>query len=206
MHKLRTTIAAAGLAVIPFLATAPANAAALNIPGLIDQGIDTLQYTAASGVSDTVSSLGQYAAAHAYLTTGDPASRYIVVLGARLNADGLLPAVLNARLDTAAAIARIHPQNKVIVSGGPTQALPYSESQAMFAGLVLRGVNPASIVLENASYSTVENARNTTEILSAAGADGAVLVTSASHIDRALGAFRSASGEFRYAPVAVPGW
>ncbi|MGF7123448.1 YdcF family protein [Rhodococcus sp. TAF43] len=205
MHKLRTTIAAAGLAVLPLLAAAPAHAASLNIPGLINQGIDTLEYTAGSGVSDTVASLGQYAAAHAYLT-GDPASRYIVVLGARLDADGLLPGVLNARLDTAAAIARLHPMNKVIVAGGPTQPLPYSESQAMFAGLVLRGVNPASIILENASYSTVDNARNTTGILSANGADGAVLVTSASHIDRALGAFRSASGQFRYTPVAVPGW
>ena len=134
----------------------PANAASLNIPGLISQGIDTLEYTAASGISDTVSSLAQYTAAHTYLTTGDPASRYIVVLGARLNADGLLPAVLNSRLNTAAAIARLHPANKVIVSGGPTQPLPYTEAQAMLAGLVLRGVNPANIVLDNDSFSTVE--------------------------------------------------
>lgn len=205
MQKLRTILVAAAAATLPLVAAAPASAASLNIPGLITQGIDTLEYTAASGVSDTVSSLGQYTAAHAYLT-GDPESRYIVVLGARLNADGLLPAVLNSRLNTAAAIARLHPANKVIVSGGPTQPLPYSEAQAMFAGLVLRGVNPASIVLENDSFSTVDNARNTTQLLSAAGADGAVLVTSASHIDRALGTFRSASGQFRYVPVAAPGF
>lgn len=205
MQKLRVSLVAAGVAALPLLTTVPAHAVALNIPGIIGQGIDTLEYTAASGVTDTVASLGQYATAHAYLA-GDPGSRYIVVLGARLDPDGTLPGILNARLDAAAAIARIHPGNKVIVSGGPTQPLPYSESQAMWAALTLRGVNPANIILENASYSTVENARNTTEILSSAGAQGAVLVTSASHIDRALGAFQSASGQFRYVPVAVPGW
>lgn len=206
MQKLRTIVVAAAVAALPVVAAVPAHAASLNIPGLITQGIDTLEYTAASGISDTVSSLGQYTAAHTYLTTGDPASRYIVVLGARLNADGLLPAVLNSRLNTAAAIARLHPANKVIVSGGPTQPLPYTEAQAMLAGLVLRGVNPANIILENDSFSTVDNARNTAQILSAARADGAVLVTSASHIDRALGTFQSASGQFRYVPVAAPGF
>ncbi|WP_433612135.1 YdcF family protein [Prescottella agglutinans] len=205
MQKLRTTLVAAGVALLPALVAAPAQAASLNIPGIIGQGIDTVQRTAAAGIGDTVASLGQYGAAHAYLT-GDPASRYIVVLGARLNADGLLPGVLNARLDAAAAIARLHPQNKVIVSGGPTQALPYTEAQAMLVGLTLRGVNPANIILENDSHSTVENARNTTQILAGAGADGAVLVSSASHIDRALANFQSASGQFRYLPVAVPGW
>lgn len=205
MQKLRTTLVAAGVALLPVLAAAPAGAASLNIPGIIGQGIDTVERTAAAGISDTVVSLAQYGPAHAYLT-GDPGSRYIVVLGARLNADGLLPAVLNARLDAAAAIARLHPQNKVIVSGGPTQALPYTEAQAMLVGLTLRGVNPANIIVENDSYSTVENARNTTQILSGAGAGGAVLVTSASHIDRALATFQAASGQFRYMPVSVPGW
>lgn len=205
MQKLRMALVAAGAVALPLLTTVPAQAAMLNIPGIIGQGIDALEYTAASGVTDTVASLGQHTAAHAYLA-GDPDSRYIVVLGARLDADGTLPGVLNARLDTAAAIARIHPGNKVIVSGGPTQPLPYSESQAMWAALALRGVNPANIILENASYSTVENARNTTQILQSAGAQGSVLVTSASHIDRALAAFQAASGQFRYIPVAAPGW
>lgn len=205
MHKLRTTVVAAAFAAVPLLAAAPAQAASLNIPGLVSQGIETVGRTAAAGISDTVVSLAQYMPAHAYLT-GDPASRYVVVLGARLDPDGLLPAVLNARLDAAAAIARLHPQNKVIVSGGPTQTLPYTEAQAMFVGLTLRGVNPANIILENDSYSTVDNARNTTQILAGAGAGGAVLVTSASHMDRALTTFRSASGRFHYMPVAVPGW
>lgn len=205
MQKLRTTVVVAGLAVLPFLAAAPAQAESLNIAGLIDQGIGTLEHTVASGATETVASLAQYSPAHAYLT-GDPSSRYIVVLGARLNADGLLPEVLNSRLDGAAAIARLHPANKVIVSGGPTQKLPYTEAQAMFAGLVLRGVNPANVILEGNSYSTVDNARNTTEILTAAGADGAVLVSSASHIDRATRTFEAASGNFHYVPVGVPGF
>ncbi|WFR71536.1 YdcF family protein [Prescottella defluvii] len=192
------------MALLPALVAAPAEAASLNIPGIIGQGIDTVEHTVASGIGDTAASLGQYGAAHAYLT-GDPASRYIVVLGARLNPDGLLPGVLNARLDAAAAIARLHPQNKVIVSGGPTQPLPYTEAQAMLVGLTLRGVNPANIILERLVLDGRQR-RNTTQILSGAGADGAVLVTSASHIDRALATFQSASGRFHYVPVSVPGW
>ncbi|QCQ91440.1 YdcF family protein [Rhodococcus sp. SGAir0479] len=204
MQKSRFAVVAATVAALPLLTTVPAHAASLDIPGLIGEGVDNLEYTVASGVGDTVSSLGRFAEAHAYLA-GDPSTRYVVVLGARLDPGGTRPAVLDARLDTAAAIARIHPANKVIVSGGPTQPLPFSEAQSMLVGLVLRGVNPANIILENASYSTVENARNTTGILASAGAQGAVLVTSASHIDRALATFQAASGQFRYVPVAAPG-
>ncbi|MBM4508847.1 hypothetical protein GS421_02420 [Rhodococcus hoagii] len=138
----------------------PANAASLNIPGLISQGIDTLEYTAASGISDTVSSLAQYTAAHTYLTTGDPASRYIVVLGARLNADGLLPAVLNSRLNTAAAIARLHPANKVIVSGARRSRCRTPKRRRCWPDSSPRRQS-ANIVLDNDSFSTVDNARNT---------------------------------------------
>lgn len=207
MKHIRAT-RVAGTAVVTglLLVTAgTATAQALNPFAVAGQAVRTVDQTVHHAIPGTGFSLLHDRAAHDYLA-GDPASRYIVVLGARLNADGTLPGVLEARLDRAAAIARAHPAVRVIVSGGPTQALPYTEAEAMLAGLTLRGVNPLQIIPEQRSYSTVGNAANSTAILNHHRAQGAVLVSSGSHIDRALGNFRQAAPHLHFVPVGVPGW
>lgn len=186
-------------------ATLIAPAAALNVGAVLDQGSSTLTHTLANGLVNTASSVVDEGPSHAYLA-GDPADRYIVVLGARLNTNGTIPEVLNARLDKAASIARSHPGVDVIVTGGPTQTLPYTEAQAMLAGLTLRGVNPMNIITENDAMSTVGNARNVADIMQSRGADGAVLVSSESHFPRALDDFEDAMPGMTFVPVGVPGW
>lgn len=180
-------------------------AQAFNPFAVADQAVRTVDGAVRGGGVDTVASLARFPQAHYYLA-GNLNTRYIVVLGARLNPDGTLPGVLDARLDAAAAMARAQPGVRVIVSGGATQALPYNEAQAMLAGLTLRGVNPAFIIMEQRSYSTVDNARNTAAILRGVGAEGIALVTSDSHIGRATGNFRSAAPGLLIHPVGVPGW
>ncbi|MDN5759877.1 MAG: YdcF family protein [Tomitella sp.] len=203
--KLFRRAAVSAAAAIVTSAALIAPAAALNVGAVVDQGISTVRDSLQHGAADTVSSVVGDGPAHAYLA-GDPANRYIVVLGARLNNDGTMPEVLNARLDKTAAIARAHPGTDVITTGGPTAPLPYTEAQAMLAGLTLRGVNPANIITENDAMSTVGNARNVSGILSSRGADGAVLVSSDSHFPRALDDFESAMPGTTFVPVGVAGW
>lgn len=199
----RAALSTAAAAVMSATFIAPA--AALNIGAVVGQGITTATHTLANGIVNTASSVVDDGPAHAYLA-GDPADRYIVVLGARLNQDGTMPEVLSARLDKAASIARGHPGVDVITTGGPTQTLPYTEAQAMLAGLTLRGVNPLNVITENEAMSTVGNAQNVSDIMRARGADGAVLVSSASHFPRALDDFEDAMPAMTFVPVGVPGW
>lgn len=89
-----------------------------------------------------------------------PPTRYIVVLGAKMGTFGQTPTILNERLDTGAALARSHPFNRVIVSGGDTWWLPVSEAQFMHrhvsverAKAIRRGVN--ELCLELRPYADV---------------------------------------------------
>jgi len=52
------------------------------------------------------------------------ATRYIVVLGAKMGTYGQTPAILDRRLNVAARMAKQHPFNRMIVSGGNTWWLP----------------------------------------------------------------------------------
>lgn len=109
----------------------------------------------------------------------------VTILGARLNDNCTPPAVLNARLDTAADYLRSHPLTRVITTGGRTNThCPFTEAQVMSAGLVTRGVITPSDN-ENTAVSTVGNARG----VAAMGVTNTVLVTSASHMPRAQANF-----------------
>lgn len=200
--KAVAVAAAAGVMAVGAAGTAQAM---LNPFAVAGQALHTVNQSVANVAPSTALSLVHDRPAHDYLA-GNPGGRYIVVLGARLNADGTLPAILDARLDRAAAIARAQPASRVIVSGGATQALPYNEAQAMLAGLMLRAVDPNRIIMEEHSYSTVGNAANTTAILRHNRAQGAVLVSSGSHINRALGDFHRAAPHLHFVPVGTPGW
>lgn len=115
----------------------------------------------------------------------------VVVLGARLDPVTNLcapPAVLERRLDTAADFLRVHPFNRVVVTGGTTQQWCPTEADMMTLGLRLRGVvNP--ILAERGAQSTVGNAQNVAAMLP--GDHRAVLITSGDHLGRASGNFSS---------------
>ncbi|WLP92218.1 YdcF family protein [Gordonia sp. NB41Y] len=124
-----------------------------------------------------------------------PPTRYIVVLGAKMGTFGQTPDILSARLDTAAQLARSHPFNRMIVSGGNTWWLPVSEAQFMNLGLIKRRVPVWQMVNEGRSTSTVQNASYTVGMLKAMGATGALIVTNGFHMPRALKDFRDAAAK-----------
>ncbi len=122
-----------------------------------------------------------------------PPTRYIVVLGAKMGTLGQTPDILNRRLDVAARLAKQHPFNRVIVSGGDTWWLPVSEAQFMNLGLIRRGIPVWQMVNEGRATSTVQNALYTVGMLRGMGASGALIVTNGFHMPRALKNFRDAA-------------
>lgn len=118
----------------------------------------------------------------------DPEKAAMVVLAAGIRTyDPAVP--LAERMDgastqrvlTAARLYRRYPFGLIVVSGTP-RALPH----AMKALLVTLGVPAARVVTETESANTRENARFSAEILRARGAETVVLVTSATHLRRAV--------------------
>lgn len=116
----------------------------------------------------------------------------IVILGYALADDGSMREPLIERLKAGLAIAKQYPKSKIIVTGGvPKQGI--TEADAMSSWLISQGIEKDRIILENKSTDTVENALFTTEKLVKDGIKDVTLVTSASHMRRALTVFKEAS-------------
>ncbi|APR77225.1 Putative membrane protein [Minicystis rosea] len=118
----------------------------------------------------------------------DPDKSALVVLAAGVRTyDATVP--LRERMDgttthrvlTAARLWNEHRFGLVIVSGAPA-ALPHCMKDL----LVTMGVPADRIVTETESLNTRENARFSAEILRARGAETVVVVTSATHLRRAV--------------------
>ncbi|MFF2908034.1 ElyC/SanA/YdcF family protein [Paenibacillus sp. NPDC057934] len=115
----------------------------------------------------------------------------IVILGYALADDGTMKETLIERLKSGLAVANKYPNSKIIVTGGvPKQGV--TEADAMSQWLIAQGVNPNRIILENKSTDTVENGLFSTAILEKEGLKDVTIVTSASHIRRALAVFKEA--------------
>ncbi|WP_026580800.1 YdcF family protein [Bacillus sp. J33] len=116
----------------------------------------------------------------------------IVILGYALADDGSMREPLIERLKAGLAIAKQYPNSKIIVTGGvPKKGI--TEADAMSSWLISQGIEKDRIILENKSTDTVENALFTTEKLVKDGIRDVTLVTSASHMRRALTVFKEAS-------------
>ena len=89
---------------------------------------------------------------------GDPKEQveYMVVLGAKVNADG--PSVsLWDRICGAYTYLEEHPDVIAVVSGGQGTDEPITEAECMYRELVLLGIDPKRIWIEDDATSTWEN-------------------------------------------------
>jgi tetratricopeptide (TPR) repeat protein len=131
------------------------------------------------------------------LNTSPPANlpqqkHAIVILGYALADDGTMKEQLIERLKAGLAIAKQYPNSRIIVTGGvPKQGI--TEADAMNKWLTEQGISQDRILMENKSTDTVENALFSTAILESEGLKDVTIVTSASHIRRALTVFNEAS-------------
>jgi uncharacterized SAM-binding protein YcdF (DUF218 family) len=122
----------------------------------------------------------------------------IVVLssGTRLPAEGGVPAELDEdALERCIKAAEMYHHGKrclVLASGGksdPSRPEPAC-ADVMRDFLVQLGVGPADVLVENLSTTTYENATASAELLNDRGIHKIMLVTSATHLPRAVGCFR----------------
>jgi uncharacterized SAM-binding protein YcdF (DUF218 family) len=99
-----------------------------------------------------------------------------------------------ARLTEAVALSRRFPEARIVYTGGSNAFAANGATEAHDAGklLVLLGVDPARITLEDRSRNTDENARFTRDIVHPEPSLAWLLVTSAYHMPRSMGLFRKA--------------
>jgi len=140
-------------------------------------------------------------------TRGTPAG--IVVLGGAIDP---LPAPTRGapdineaaeRLTAIPALARRFPMARIVYSGGDGRLIRRSGAEATYAGELFEsfGIAKDRLLLEDHSRNTVENALFSKELVAPEPGELWLLVTSAYHMPRAVGAFRRAGFEVDAYPV-----
>jgi uncharacterized SAM-binding protein YcdF (DUF218 family) len=107
------------------------------------------------------------------------------------------------RLSMAAELAERYPSARVVFAGGTGELLIGRIPEAVYAVQVLErlGVQRERLIVEDRSRNTVENAVYTAAMIDPKPGQRWLLVTSASHMPRAVGCFRRAGIPVEAVPV-----
>jgi hypothetical protein len=119
------------------------------------------------------------------------AGHAFVVLGGSLNADGSIKPQFRRRLALATLAAGRHGASRVVITGGAPKA-GRTEAAAGKAWMAAAGIDPARIITETSSASTIGNAKNTVPLLAKNKITSYTLVSDASHLRRASVLFAAA--------------
>lgn len=109
-----------------------------------------------------------------------------------------------ARMTKMIELARLHPQAKIVFTGGAANLVsPVIKTEADGARLLFEGLGlpPDRLILEDKSRNTVENAVFTRRLVDPKPGERWLLVTSAWHMPRAMGVFRKAGFAVEAFPV-----
>ncbi|NVN86689.1 MAG: YdcF family protein [Rhodopseudomonas sp.] len=140
----------------------------------------------------------------------------IIVLGGAIDSEATV-ARNSLELDSSAErivamleLARRFPQARIVFSGGSGNLIQNSLPEAPIAGQLMRsfGIAPERIALEEQSRTTSENARFSRKLVAPKPGERWLLVTSAFHMPRSIGAFRAAGFDVEAYPVdwRTQGW
>ena len=119
------------------------------------------------------------------------AGHAFVVLGSALSKSAEITEKFRRRLALAALALDANPGSVVLISGGAPKAT-ITEAAAGRRWLIDAGIDPARILTEEKSASTIGNARYSVPILRAKGITSYTLVSDASHLRRASILFAAA--------------
>lgn len=145
---------------------------------------------------NAIDDIANFALNEGVVTDVDNPKHAFVVLGYALSSTGEIQDPLLGRLQVAQRAAESCVNSRIIVSGGsPKHAT--AEADVMYDWLTQRGVDGERIAKESDSLDTVENALNSRRVMAAIGIKSATLITSASHMRRALALFLEADEELR---------
>ena len=109
-----------------------------------------------------------------------------------------------ARMTKAVELARLHPQAKIVFTGGAANLISEATvteadgAKLLFEGL---GLDPARLILEDKSRNTRENAAFSRNLVDPKPGERWLLVTSAWHMPRSIGVFRKAGFAVEAFPV-----
>jgi uncharacterized SAM-binding protein YcdF (DUF218 family) len=133
----------------------------------------------------------------------------VIILGGAISPD--ISAVratpeLNSAVDrliAAADLARRYPQAKIVFTGGSGNLIDRSQPEAKFARPMLEdlGIARDRLMIEDRSRTTFENAAFTRQMIQPKSSELWLLVTSAGHMPRSIGAFRAAGFDVEAYPV-----
>ncbi|HZW83605.1 MAG TPA: YdcF family protein [Candidatus Deferrimicrobium sp.] len=127
---------------------------------------------------------------YTYKTAGPVAEKpeYVLILGSGLKNGNQLSEILISRLELGLKYLKQNSDSKVIVSGGKGRDEALTEAQAMEHYLLDHGIPESRIIQEDRSTSTLENLKNSREILrnlNGKSSNQILLVTSDYHLFRA---------------------
>lgn len=109
-----------------------------------------------------------------------------------------------SRMTTAIALARRHPEARLVFAGGAANLVSdavFTEADAARALFRSVGIPDERVVYENRSRNTRENAINTRAVVTPKAGERWLLVTSAYHMPRAVGSFRAVGFSVEPHPV-----
>lgn len=100
-------------------------------------------------------------------------------------------------------LARAYPEARLVFSGGSGSLIGDEPPEAKFAGLLLNrfGIEGGRVAFDDVSRTTAENAQITMRLVAPKPGERWLLVTSAFHMPRAVGAFRAAGFPVEAYPV-----
>lgn len=120
-------------------------------------------------------------------TTPEPGpADCIIVLGAKVNPDGVPSVSLQRRLEKALECYEKGLAPYIIVCGAQGADEPSTEAAAMKKWLVEQGVPENAVIEEDRSRSTEENLANAKEIMDEMGLKSCIVTTNAYHLTRAM--------------------
>lgn len=107
------------------------------------------------------------------------------------------------RLTETVALARRYPSARIVFTGGSGSVLDQETKETEVARLFFRqmGLDPGRIAFESDSRNTYENALFTRALVGPVAGERWVLVTSAAHMPRSMGAFRAVGWALTPYPV-----
>lgn len=120
------------------------------------------------------------------------ANHTFITLGYALSDEGEMEETLIERLNVTLEAAEAYPDSTLIVTGGVPKA-GNTEAELMAEWLVEQGIDEERIIQEPLSTDTVENSLFAMDIVQNEDLEDVTLITSASHMRRALATFNEAN-------------
>lgn len=99
------------------------------------------------------------------LSTENENVPYMIFLGGGIDKNGKLPEKVMKRVEVAAEYLKNHEETICVVSGGKLKWLPVAEAPEIKNQLVLAGVNPDQILVEDKAQDTIQNFQYSCQVL-----------------------------------------